>query len=288
MINTLISICIPTYNGEKYLQEALDSVKNQTYKNIEVIISDDQSKDNTLEIAKKFKNEVKFPVYIYSHEPNGIGANWNNCIQKSNGDYIKILFQDDILELDCIELMYQYLIKNNLEIVISKRKIIDENSKIVSKGSWYSGYNDLQKMADLNFEEFTIFNKKIINKISFKRFISDNIFGEPCVSLYSKKLYKKIGGYDEKLKQILDYTFYLKGLKHYNIGIIDKKLISFRIHKDQATKVNEKNNVSESNELIEHIFKLFFWNLNLANKKIILKHRYPKFYNKMFKLRYRL
>ena len=84
----LISICIPTYNGENYILEALNSIKNQSYKNIEVIISDDNSNDKTLQICEKFKSEVDFPVYIYNHLPNGIGSNWNNCILKSKGDYI--------------------------------------------------------------------------------------------------------------------------------------------------------------------------------------------------------
>jgi glycosyltransferase involved in cell wall biosynthesis len=92
----LISICIPTYNGENYILEALNSIKNQSYKNIEVIISDDNSNDKTLEICEKFKSEVDFPVYIYNHLPNGIGSNWNNCILKSKGDYIQFLFQDDL------------------------------------------------------------------------------------------------------------------------------------------------------------------------------------------------
>ncbi|MCG2794067.1 MAG: glycosyltransferase [Weeksellaceae bacterium] len=66
----LISVCIPTYNGAKYLQVVLDSVKAQTYKNIEVIISDDDSQDQTLDIYREFQSEVDFPVYIYYHDPN--------------------------------------------------------------------------------------------------------------------------------------------------------------------------------------------------------------------------
>jgi glycosyltransferase involved in cell wall biosynthesis len=98
-MNSLVSICIPTYNGKKYLNEALESVKSQVYKNIEVIISDDNSTDSTLEICNKFKHEVDFPVYIYSHKPSGIGANWNYIIEKANGDFIKFLLIIQISQL---------------------------------------------------------------------------------------------------------------------------------------------------------------------------------------------
>ena len=188
----LISICIPTYNGEKYLQEALDSVKNQTYKNIEVIISDDQSQDRTIEICQQLKEEVDFPVFIYSHKPNGIGANWNHCIEKTNGEYIKFLFQDDILEAECIEKMLHYSIDNNLSIVICKRHIIDSNSNIVVSNPWVDNYGDLQKEAGLEVNEFRIFNKNDINSIHFYRFMYLNIFGEPCASLFKKNIINKI------------------------------------------------------------------------------------------------
>ncbi len=149
MTNSLVSICIPTYNGEKYLQEALDSVKAQTYKNIEVIISDDVSKDRTLEICERFKNEVNFPVYIYHHQPAGIGANWNNCIEKASGEYIQFLFQDDILHPICIEEKLKYLKQNNLKAVCCKREIIDENGSPVTTGRWYETCYDPKK----TFEE---------------------------------------------------------------------------------------------------------------------------------------
>lgn len=282
----LISICIPTYNGEKYLQEALDSVKNQTYKNIEVIISDDQSQDRTIEICQQLKEEVDFPVFIYSHKPNGIGANWNHCIEKTNGEYIKFLFQDDILEAECIEKMLHYSIDNNLSIVICKRHIIDSNSNIVVSNPWVDNYGDLQKEAGLEVNEFRIFNKNDINSIHFYRFMYLNIFGEPCASLFKKNIINKIGLFDENMKQMLDYLFYLKTLKFYQIGIIEKKLFSFRIHEEQASEKNQKAGVNDEIHIIKKIFSLFFFNLNYKNKKILIKLLYPRIYKFLYTVKY--
>ena len=88
-MNPLVSICIPTYNGAKFIAEAMDSAIKQTYSNLEIVVSDDDSKDETLSIIEAYKTKTSIPVSIYNHEPNGIGANWNNCLNKSKGDYVR-------------------------------------------------------------------------------------------------------------------------------------------------------------------------------------------------------
>ncbi len=271
----LVSICIPTYNGEKYLEETLHSIELQTYKNIEVIISDDQSKDSTLTICEKFKREKNIPVHIYSHQPGGIGANWNYCIERSNGEYIKFLFQDDVMEPDCIAVMLDYLQKNNVQIVVSKRKIIDQNSDEVTTGKWFEDYGDLQIPAGLYYEDFYKFTKHSFKALDFNRYIIHNIIGEPIVSLFSRKIFKKVGKFDESLIQILDYIFYLKVLKKYSIGMINKKLVSFRIHNEQTSAANQKNNVEEYKYIGKFFIFNFRKNIDVQHFKFLVYHYYP-------------
>lgn len=287
MSNHLISICIPTYNGEKYLLEALESVKSQTYKNIEVIISDDQSTDTTLEICKAFKSEVDFPVFIHSHIPNGIGANWNHSIEKANGDYIKILFQDDILDPTCIETMIMYLEKNQLDIVISKRKIIDAASQIISTGNWYEKYGDLQNLAKIEIKDFFILKKKMLRQLDYSIYSSENIIGEPCVSLFTKKLYQKTGAFNTKLKQILDYEYWLRVLTNYDIGIIAEKLVSFRYHENQTSTSNYNDNINEAPLIRELLFNKFLFYIDRENAKYYIKQKYPLL-KKLISLRYKI
>src|SRR6056297_3323741 len=103
MESSLVSICIPTFNGQEYIEQALRSAINQTYKNIEIVISDDDSSDSTLQIVKRVKDSTTVPLKIIKHTPTSIGSNWNNCIKESSGKYIKLLLQDDILESNCVE-----------------------------------------------------------------------------------------------------------------------------------------------------------------------------------------
>ncbi len=102
----LVSICIPVYNCEKFLFEALKNINSQAYKNIEVIISDNHSTDGTSEIIDKFLSESKFPVKVFK-PVTFLSAvdNWNFCISKASGTYIKVLFADDYLLPDCISKM---------------------------------------------------------------------------------------------------------------------------------------------------------------------------------------
>ena len=72
----------------------MNSAISQTYPNLEIIVSDDASIDSTLEIVTSYRDKTEIPIHIYNHQPSSIGANWNNCIKKANGVYMKFLFQD--------------------------------------------------------------------------------------------------------------------------------------------------------------------------------------------------
>jgi len=261
----LISICIPTYNGERFLQEALDSCKNQTHREIEVIISDDASTDHTLDICRKFRETADFPVFINSHTPAGIGANWNNCIINSNGEYIKFLFQDDVLQPDCIERLLFYSRQHNLKAVCSKRRIIDENSNEITNGEWYNFFGDLQKTINMHFSELYVFRKKDLKRLWNTRL---NIFGEPVTFLYQRQLFDEIGFFSAHAKQILDQEFSYRILQKYPIGIIENKLVSFRYHSKQTSAKNLSENIeNEYDELQKMIVKNFYFYLPF--KKLI-------------------
>ena len=268
----LVSICIPTYNGEEFLEEALKSIEQQTYKNIEVIVSDDNSNDTTLFICQQFKNRVNFPVHIYSHNQTNIGANWDYSIKHSKGDYIKFLFQDDLLNPKCIEIMMSYLEKNKLEIVFCKREIIDEKGKL-STSDFLIRFGDLQKGINLTTHDFYLFNKSDLHLLGSvkQNSLQYNFLGEPVTSLFSRKLYDQIGNFESSLKQFLDLEYWLRVLNKFPIGIISEKLISFRVHDKQASNVNFNNKVNEVNYIERLIIKNFFFYLSFTQQKKIVK-----------------
>jgi len=275
----LVSICIPTYNGAQFIAEAIDSAMAQTYSNVEIVVSDDASVDDTLEIINAYRAKTNIPIHIHQHQPNGIGANWNHCIKKAKGTFIKFLFQDDVLLPDCISKMVQVMeADKSVAIVASKRNFIVEDSFIdEDSDQWIQMYGDLQHtlpfqtandvmLLDYNlFRESTFFESPM-NKV-----------GEPTTILFRKDLIDQIGYFREDLKQVLDYEFCYRVLKKQRIAIINKPLVAFRLHGKQTTVINKQSNAyTEDFTIYEQlVYKNYRKHLHPETKK-----RLSRKYNK--------
>jgi len=268
MSNPLISVCIPTYNGANYIEAALESIYNQTYSNIEIIVSDDASSDNTLELIKNYESKSRFPLHIYHHKPSGIGANWNYCISQAKGSYIKFLFQDDLLEPSCIADMVQVFQENpDIGLVSCKRHVIIELETDREKiENWLQVYGDLQAHLGLNYNPLGIINKRFFKSKQFYK-MPLNVVGEPSAVMFNKDLLNTIGFFREDMTQFLDFEYWYRILKQKNIAVINKKLISFRIHTNQAT---QKNKGKMQNDVVlfkKLLYSDYFWLLNKSRQK---------------------
>ena len=286
MPRPLVSICIPTYNGAAFLQEALDSVLAQTFKPLEVIISDDASKDDTLKIVTHFAKNAPFPVKVVPHEPQGIGANWNHSIQHATGTYIKFLFQDDILEPLCVEKMVNLFEKQpELGLVASKRDFIVEGQASPEIEQWIANYGNLQLQFERD-EAVTLINSEFFSR---KDFFSSplNKIGEPPTVMFKKSILEEVGYFQEDLKQILDYVFYYRLLKKYPIAIINEPLVKFRIHEQQATNVNRNQKITDYETYDEILYKEFFPLLHPDTQKR-LRTKLNPYHHFVFRLKRKL
>ncbi len=274
MKQPLISICIPTYNGSAFIGEALDSAISQSYTNLEIIISDDASKDDTLKVIETYHSKTDIPIYIYHHQPNGIGANWNNTIKYANGEYIKFLFQDDVLNPNCIKEMVSVFLQNtNLGLVACKREFIVEDPISDEIKEWINRFKNLQMQFENN-EEIAIIDNRLFSRRDFLDSPMNKI-GEPPTVLFKKSIIDKVGFFDEELKQILDYVFYYRILKKHPIAIINKPLVMFRIHNKQATNVNRNQPITDYEIYRRILYKEFFKLLHPTHKKkLALKFSY--------------
>lgn len=270
----LVSVCVPTYNGCQYIVEALQSIGHQTYKNLEVIVSDDASKDTTLHLVEAFKKEVDFPVHIIHHTPSGIGANWNNCLKNATGKYIKFLFQDDVMQPTCLEEMVQVLEQNpELALVASKREFILENEMNTPEIiKWIQVYGDLQEHMDLPEQDISILNKTIFCSQTFYGSPLNKV-GEPSVVMFRKSVIDHLGYFREDLKQILDYEYWYRILIKHPIAIINKPLVKFRLHAQQATHVNRNQAINDYRIYEQILYKDYrkYLHPNLR-KRLYLKH----------------
>ena len=114
---SLVSIIVPVYNVEKYLRKCLDSIVNQTYKNIEVICVDDGSPDNSIDILREYRAKDD-RVTIIRQKNKGLSGARNTGIKNATGKYIMFIDSDDWVELNMVELMTKKMDNKNLELAV--------------------------------------------------------------------------------------------------------------------------------------------------------------------------
>jgi len=277
MPQALVSICIPTYNGAAYLAEALQSAIGQTYPHLEIVVSDDASTDATLEIVESFKHKTQIPIHIVHHTPSGIGANWNHCMQKAQGEYIKFLFQDDVLMPDCVEKMVAAAEQHpQAGMIASKRTFLKDSSvDNLEMEIWIKVFGNLQSQLfkDKNLNHYWV--TKALFKSVFFRLSPLNKIGEPSVTLIKSAVVKKIGTFRTDLKQVLDYEYWYRLLKKYPILILDEELVKFRLHSNQATQINKKQSIDDYEIFEKILYKNYLWLLHPKERKKLLKKFSP-------------
>jgi glycosyltransferase involved in cell wall biosynthesis len=238
----LVSICIPTYNGEAFILEAIASALTQTYHAIEIIVSDDNSKDNTWQILKSLQKQISVNFSIYYHQNLGIAANCNFCIQQAQGQYIKFLFQDDILLPNCVQEMVELAeTSEDIGLVFSAREIFfatgDETQ--VDLIAVYQDFQNIHQawsnLQSVQWGQDLLKDPQLlchpINKI-----------GEPSTVLIRREVFNRVGGFDSNLNQLVDLEMWFRIMKYYQVGFINKSLSRFRLNRQQKTYKNIREN----------------------------------------------
>ena len=130
----LVSIIIPVYNAEQYLKECIDSVWNQTYENLDIVLVDDGSKDNSPKMCDKFARKDG-RIQVIHKENGGLVSAWKAGVEKAKGDYVVFLDSDDWIDLFMIEDMVNHATGKGKEIVCGNYIIEKENQSIAMKQS---------------------------------------------------------------------------------------------------------------------------------------------------------
>jgi alpha-1,3-rhamnosyltransferase len=227
----LVSIIVITYNSSKYVLETLESTKAQTYQNIELIISDDASQDDTVEICKKWlaENQEKFvrAELITTEINTGIPANCNRGVKASKGEWVKLIAGDDLLLADCIVNGIQFAVQN------LDAKIFASNAHFFT-----NNLSEIIKKTYLKNNEF--FDKKLTAKDQFNLLLHRNYINAPTL-FFNRSLFDMNNGFDEGIKYMEDYPFYLKTLKKgIKIYYLNKFTVGYRLHASSISGFEEK------------------------------------------------
>ena len=175
-MNPLISIIVPVYNQEKYLARCLDSILNQTYKNLEVICIDDKSTDSTADIINQYKIKDSRVVY-YRNIGKGVSAARNFGIEKAKGKYIGFVDSDDFIQPQMYEFMMKAIAENDCEMVACGYERVDEEN-----------YRHFEYRArECKTSEF-------VDMYNFEKIIKNEmILSSTCTKLVQKDFLEKYG-----------------------------------------------------------------------------------------------
>lgn len=231
-----ISICIPTYNGQKFLETCLKSAIGQTYKDIEIVVVDDGSTDGTCDMVTNYASKDT-RIKLFRNEKNiGLVPNWDRCIEISTGEWIKFLFQDDALAPDCIEVMVNALSADDKIVSSGRRLILDESLDEATKKYSINETLTFERLGIKSDLPVFILPEKITS-LTMKN-ISTNFIGEPTVIMFKKEVVKALGTFNPDLIQICDFEYFLRIASNYGIKYIPKPLTYFRVHKGSASTSN--------------------------------------------------
>lgn len=253
MTNPLISICIPTYNGDKYLAECLNTCLDQTFTNYEIVICDDGSSDKTISIIEQYKNKHPL-IKFYKNEKNlGLVGNWNKCVELSSGEWIKFVFQDDYITKECLQEFFNGIDESTV-LMVSKRNFILPNKPSDDHINYYT--NEVRTLENTTSYIGSLFTSKLISKIAVQN-ICLNFIGEPSLIFFKKNIIKDVGLFNHSLKQICDLEFALRVASKYGLKYIPKKICAFRIHLDSTTSTNLSNKYFEMHNIEPLLFSYF-------------------------------
>lgn len=246
-MNSLISVLIPSYNHQNYVQETIKSVINQTYENIELIIVDDGSKDATFQKILEMKDicEKRFKrVHFETKENEGTAATFNKLASLAKGEYIYFIASDDMIaDNNALKIQAEFLDKNQKYcLVVGDNQIIDSDGKICYWDEKLNIVYDKNEAKYLTFGEFLRISRPDVDFNSSKfgkyyTFLKVNYI--PNGYLIRKTIFDSIPKFTKEAP-LEDYFLHLQLSKYGRYKYIDKVLFQYRWHNANTVKNTEK------------------------------------------------
>ncbi len=267
----LISVVLPIYNVEDYLEKCMDSVLNQTYSNIEIILVDDGSPDSCPKMCDEYVKKDK-RVKVVHKENGGLSDARNAGIKASNGEYITFIDSDDYVDKDYIEFLYNTIKKENADIAIGAHRVLYDSGKIIEKAT---------------HENSILKPKKVLERILYDDGIDLSAWGK----LYKISLFEDIKFPKGRLFEDSATTYMLVD-KSKKIAINSESKYNYIIRKDSISNAKfspkKMDLITSTREMSEYIKNKYPDLENAANRRLMYaylstlsqlakcKEKYPK------------
>ena len=229
-----VSICVPAYNSERWLGEALESALAQTFVDFELVVCDDASTDATVAVARSYSD----PRIRLESNPVRLGKsrNQNRVIDLAGGAYVKFLHADDRLAPTCLEEMVAVAREDaRVGLVFAAREVEVDGGVDPGWGEQYArpheGFTSLSRINE---------GRELFAQL-VRGGLEENWIGEPSAVMVSRRALAGSGGFSERIHQIEDLDLWLRILlRHHRVGFIDRPLCVYRRHSQSMTAVNQR------------------------------------------------
>jgi glycosyltransferase involved in cell wall biosynthesis len=214
-----VSVIMPCYNHAGFLRESIESVLGQSYGDLELIITDDCSRDNSMEVIENYRRLDKRIIAIHHERNMGEAKSRNDALAVCRGDHIGFCDADDVWEKDKLRIQIALLQKGRgNDVIHSDSNIINENS--IRTGERFS--SNYQKGRQLSGD-------------LFQELCDSNFINIPTV-LLPKESVKDAGLFEEDFKYLTDWIYWVKVARHYKFFYIDEPLARYRVHEGSTKK----------------------------------------------------
>ena len=215
MVYPLVSVVIPCFNHESFVRDSIQGVINQSYQNIELIIIDDGSDDDSVQIIQDISKECKkrFVRFEFRHRPNkGLSATLDEALEWCQGKYFSVIASDDQMLPNKTEIQVEYIEKHN------------DVQAVMSSVNWINSDNEIISERKLSYKEYG-FEDIFLSKQSLYA----------CTQLSRLESIKSIGGYKEGCP-IEDWYMWLKLSQLGKLVSLNERLVNYRLHDDNTIK----------------------------------------------------
>ncbi len=232
-----VSVVVPVYNVEKYIKQCIESLLNQTLKDIEIICVDDGSTDNSLHILNELTQKDS-RIKIFTQQNKGAGAARNLGISKANGEYLYFLDSDDFTDINLLKEAYEKIKANNAQICIFKNNEYDTQNNEFKPCKWCrkSNFKNIFKLTDYSTNFFSLFNVPAFTK------------------LYSSKFIKENNIFFQEIKTCNDvfFNFYTLSTAE-RITFLNKTLVSYRTNQSSNLSANRNKYIENVKNAFSHL-----------------------------------
>lgn len=239
-----VSVIIPNFNYAQYLDISIASVLNQSYENIELIVVNNGSTDNSLEVLSSYKQRLT----VINQSNLGQSGARNSGLMAANGELIAFLDADDFWELDKIE---------------NQLKKVNETTELV-----YSGYREFSTLATLSQTIVLPKYRGDCRQIYVDQVCASIVLGGESTALFTKKLQEKVGLFDANLNSAAGWDYFRRCAAMTKFDFVDLPLSNYRVHDNNMSK-NVKSNVLDIRYAYEKFLSDSDWKLTELQRRRI-------------------